>query len=111
MAPRRGGKEATSHFTVDSRFRESTLLQVQIDTGRTHQIRVHMAMIGHPVIGDDVYGNSTSHRLTAAYGVERQFLHAASLAFMSPDGKSMKFEAPLPDDLVAILGRVREDQG
>ena len=108
MAVRRDGRDATTHFTVGERFKESTLLDVQIETGRTHQIRVHMAMTGHPVIGDQVYGNATSQRLATAFDVPRQFLHAASLSFLLPDGKPVTFEAPLADDLVAVLERVRE---
>ncbi len=108
MAVRRDGREATTHLTVRDRFDEASLLDVQIETGRTHQIRVHMAMIGHPVLGDHVYGNGTSQRLTSTYDVGRQFLHAASLTFQLPDGRTATFDAPLPEDLVAVLDRMPE---
>ena len=110
MAVRRDGREATSHFTVRKRYADATLLDVQIDTGRTHQIRVHMAMIGNPVIGDIAYGNSTTHRLAGNYGVKRQFLHAASLSFILPGGEPATIEAPLAGDLTTVLDRIAESQ-
>lgn len=103
MAVVRGGRDALTHFTVRERFSEAILLDVQIDTGRTHQIRVHLAFIGNPVVGDPIYGDRQSTRIAAEIGLERQFLHAAVLGFRLPDGKPMRFTAPLADDLRAAL--------
>lgn len=96
MAVTKNGKEAVTHFKVLNRYTTNkgnyTLLEIKIDTGRTHQIRVHMAEIGHPVIGDSVYSNGKNE-----FGVEGQCLHAKRLEFVHPiTGKEMKLEAPLP---------------
>ena len=96
MAVTKDGKEAVTHFKVLNRYTTNkgsyTLLEIKIDTGRTHQIRVHMAEIGHPVIGDSVYSNGKNE-----FGVEGQCLHAKRLEFVHPiTGKEMKLEAPLP---------------
>jgi len=107
MAARREGKEAVSHFVVGERFPDATWLNVSIETGRTHQIRVHLAMIGHPVLGDRLYANNQSRLVTAAHGIERQMLHAATLTFNLPGGERRSFSAPMPDDLVAVLTRLR----
>ena len=107
MAARRDGKEAVSHFVVNERFPDATLLDVSIETGRTHQIRVHLAMIGHPVLGDLLYANNQSRLLTVRFGIARQMLHARSLTFNLPGGDRKSFSAPLPDDLVGLLDRLR----
>lgn len=96
MAVTKNGKEAITHFKVLNRYTTSkasyTLLEIKIDTGRTHQIRVHMAEIGHPVVGDMVYSNGKNE-----FGVIGQCLHAKKLEFCHPiTGKEMSFEAPLP---------------
>ena len=92
MAVVKNGKEAVTHFKVIKRYGKYTLLEVKIDTGRTHQIRVHMAEIGHPVVGDMVYSNGKND-----FGVEGQMLHAKSLDFKHPiTGKQMHLEAELP---------------
>ena len=81
-----------------------SLLEVEIKTGRTHQIRVHMESIGHPVIGDDMYGTKTSKEVSKSVGLKRQFLHAKLLKFSHPKtNKSIKFESPLADELNNIL--------
>lgn len=103
MAVRRDGRDAVTHFTVRERLKDATVLDLQIETGRTHQIRVHLAMIDHPVIGDSVYGNNLSRRLAEESGLARQFLHASSLAFSLPDGRPVRFTAPLPNDLESVL--------
>ena len=103
MAVVRTGRPAVTHFRVVERFADTTLLEVSIETGRTHQIRVHLAFIGHPVVGDHLYGRS---RLTDPR-VERQFLHASALGFQLPDGEVMRLEAPLPSDLQAVLEELR----
>ncbi|MBX5448444.1 RluA family pseudouridine synthase [Thermogemmatispora sp.] len=95
-------REARTHFRVVRRFSRHTLLSVEPETGRTHQIRVHLKAIGYPVAGDPVYGSS-SHRLP---GLTRQFLHAAQLVLPHPmTGVTLKLEAPLPADLQNVLAR------
>lgn len=103
MAVTKNGKEAITHFKVLNRFTTNkasyTLLEVKIDTGRTHQIRVHMAEIGHPVIGDTVYSNGKNE-----FGVVGQCLHAEKLEFTHPiTEKKMKLEAPLPEYFQNII--------
>ncbi len=110
MAVTKNGKQAITHFHVLARFRTQnasyTLLEIKIDTGRTHQIRVHMAEIGHPVIGDMVYSNGKNE-----FGVEGQCLHAQKLEFKHPiTGKQMKLEAPLPDYLKEILEQLEKNK-
>jgi 23S rRNA pseudouridine1911/1915/1917 synthase len=91
-------REARTHFELERLLPRATLLRVVLDTGRTHQIRVHMAAIGHPVCGDPQYGTA------GAYGLERQFLHAARLAFAHPvTGQAVDVTSPLPGDLSAAL--------
>jgi 23S rRNA pseudouridine1911/1915/1917 synthase len=93
-------REARTHFAVERGLPDSTLLRVVLDTGRTHQIRVHMAAIGHPVAGDRQYGTP------GLYGLERQFLHAARLAFTHPvTGEPIDVSSALPADLVVALER------
>ena len=94
MAVTQNGKEAITHFKVLKRFPESkcTLLEVRIETGRTHQIRVHLAQIGYPIIGDITYSNGKNK-----WGIQGQCLHAKSLEFKHPTtGKKMFLEADLP---------------
>jgi 23S rRNA pseudouridine1911/1915/1917 synthase len=94
-------KAAVTHFEVVELFRDHALLRVRLETGRTHQIRVHLAAIGLPVAGDSVYG-------VAEQGMRRQFLHAARLAFPHPiTGAPVDVESPLPPDLTAALERIR----
>ena len=105
----RNGREAVTDFRTVGIFLQSdmALLEVTIATGRTHQIRVHMKHIGHPVAGDPVYGNP---RRDNALGIPRgrQFLHARYLSFAHPvTGEALSFEAPLPEDFEAILRQVR----
>jgi 23S rRNA pseudouridine1911/1915/1917 synthase len=89
-------REAITHFELVELFPRHALLEVKLDTGRTHQIRVHLAAIGLPVAGDPLYGRP--HEL----GLERQFLHAAQLAFEHPfTGEPLEVESPLPEDLQA----------
>ena len=103
MAVVERGREARTHFRVLERFRAYTLVAVQLETGRTHQIRVHFNALGHPVVGDPVYGRGGD------LGLTRQFLHAHRLGFHRPsDGEWVVFESPLPHDLAAALDRLRE---
>jgi 23S rRNA pseudouridine1911/1915/1917 synthase len=102
MSVQDNGKPAVTHFRVKERFRAHTYISVELDTGRTHQIRVHFAHLGHPVVGDAVYG----HRKTRAV-CPRQFLHAWRLAFLQPtDGTPVTVESPLPADLGEVLARL-----
>lgn len=99
-----GGKDSLSHFRVIERAGGHTFVEVKIDTGRTHQIRVHAQHLGHPVAGDDKYGDKAANQALKAAGLRRLFLHAASLRFslsMSPEPYVLN--APLPDELVAVL--------
>jgi 23S rRNA pseudouridine1911/1915/1917 synthase len=108
MAAVRSGKDAVSHFTVRQRFAKATLLDVQIETGRTHQIRVHLAMIGAPVLGDSLYASARARQVASDLGIKRQFLHASSLAVRLPDGEKHTFTAPLPDDMRDTLAQLEE---
>lgn len=99
MAVSKMGKEAISHFKVLKRFEKYTLLEVKIDTGRTHQIRVHLSEIGYPVIGDEVYSNGKNE-----FGIHGQLLHAKTLDFKHPiTGKEMHLEAELPEEFKNVL--------
>lgn len=102
MAVRKDGKNAVTHFDVIKRYNGYTLLDIKIDTGRTHQIRVHMAEIGYPIVGDYVYSNGKN-----PFGVEGQMLHAKFLEFKHPiTGKEMKLEAPLPEYFEEVLEKL-----
>lgn len=91
-------REARTHFVLDRRLASTTLLRVTLETGRTHQIRVHLAAIGHPVCGDPQYGSA------GVYGLQRQFLHAARLAFPHPvTAAPIDVSSPLPAELAAAL--------
>jgi 23S rRNA pseudouridine1911/1915/1917 synthase len=104
-----GGREAVSNFQTLEKFDEASLVQVGIETGRTHQIRVHMAHLGHSVVGDAVYGRARKNRQPVTAG--RQMLHAAKLGFTHPDtGKRLSFEAPLFDDMRRFLELLRDER-
>ena len=91
-------RPAVTHFEVRERLTRDALLDVRLETGRTHQIRAHMLAIGHPVAGDPQYGTA------GRYGLERQFLHSRRLAFEHPlTGEALEVESPLPEDLSAAL--------
>lgn len=97
------GKEARTHFRVQERFSRHTLLLLELETGRTHQIRVHLKAIGHPIVGDPVYGSGSINRGST---LKRQFLHAYQLKFTHPiTGDVLNLEAPLPEDLQALLNQ------
>ncbi len=121
-----GGRMAISHYEVvrriDSMFGKFTLVRVRIETGRTHQIRVHMASIGHPVVGDTLYGAPAEITIPAkqkrasaggeAIALDRNFLHAAELAFAHPrTGKLLELSAPLPDELEDFLAELEAQAG
>jgi 23S rRNA pseudouridine1911/1915/1917 synthase len=100
-------REAVTLFTVKERFRRATLISVEIKTGRTHQIRVHMAHIGHPILGDIVYGGAKAAKFNDSL-VARQMLHAESLSILHPEtGHPMTFTTPPPSDMVKIIEKFR----
>ena len=103
----RRARHAVTRITRAHHLRGLTLCQVAIHTGRTHQIRVHLSAIGHPVVGDALYGGLRRRvpgDLRALQRLERPFLHAERLAFTHPrDGRRMEFTAPLPEDLTGVL--------
>jgi 23S rRNA pseudouridine1911/1915/1917 synthase len=102
------GREAVTKFEVAEEFAGLTLLDIHPETGRTHQIRVHLSYIDHPVIGDEVYGTKQSQRLARDLGLERQFLHARRLEFTHPvTGKQLKIEDRLAGDLQKCLRVLR----
>jgi len=95
-----GARAARTHFTLERALTETSLLRLRLDTGRTHQIRVHLRAIGHPVCGDPEYGSA------GRLGLERQFLHATRLAFEHPlGGERVEVSSPLPADLRGALER------
>jgi 23S rRNA pseudouridine1911/1915/1917 synthase len=99
-------REARTHFALERALPETALLRVTLETGRTHQIRVHLKAIGHPVAGDPEYGTP------GLLGLERQFLHAARLAFAHPvGGEPLDVASPLPQDLAAVLARLERRAG
>jgi 23S rRNA pseudouridine1911/1915/1917 synthase len=99
-------REARTHFTLERTLAETSLLSLRLETGRTHQIRVHLQAIGHPVCGDPEYGRA------GVLGLERQFLHATRLAFEHPaSGERIEVRSPLPDDLRAALERAEGRHG
>jgi 23S rRNA pseudouridine955/2504/2580 synthase len=108
VAVRAHGKASVSTFKPVQFFGNlATLVEVEIDTGKTHQIRVHAAHAGHPVAGDDKYGNRVFNQLFHDYGLKRMFLHSASMGFTRPGThEPMHASAPLPDELGAVLDRL-----
>jgi len=109
-----GGRTAVTHYRVvrrlDTKFGKFTLLDVKIDTGRTHQIRVHVATMGHPIVGDTLYGAPRQARgKNAVIGLGRNFLHAAELEFQHPrSGEMVALKSDLPEELREFLGKVEE---
>lgn len=117
MAVMVGGKQAVSHYRVITRFRAHTHVRVKLETGRTHQIRVHMSYIHFPLIGDQTYGGrmripagATPELIETLRGFPRQALHARRLELQHPDdGRTMSWEVPLPADMLNLLALLRED--
>lgn len=100
----KGGKRAVTHFFVAERFPDHTFVELKLETGRTHQIRVHMKYIGHPLVGDPVYGGKAGKSL----GMSGQALHAGILGFRHPrTGQQLEFTAPLPEDMQEVLALLR----
>ena len=117
MAVREDGKEAVTHYRLRERFRAHTALECRLETGRTHQIRVHMAHLKHAIVGDPLYGGplrlpkgATDTLAAALRGFKRQALHAETLEFAHPiTGEPVRATAPMPADLLALLAALRED--
>jgi 23S rRNA pseudouridine1911/1915/1917 synthase len=117
MAVRAAGRPAVTHYRVLERFRAHTYLSVKLETGRTHQIRLHLSHIGYPLIGDPVYGKrfglprgATPSLIEALRGFKRQALHAASLGFDHPrGGRRLILQSPVPPDFAQLLEMLRED--
>jgi 23S rRNA pseudouridine1911/1915/1917 synthase len=104
MAIIEGGREAVTDFRVLERLNGATVLELSLRTGRTHQIRVHLASIGHPIIGDTVYGRPDAQ-------LRRPALHAMRLRLVHPeDGTERTFDSPLPPELVAARDRLRSTE-
>ncbi len=100
---RQNSKHAVTHFNVKERFGDYTLIELKLETGRTHQIRVHMQSIGHPVVGDPKYGSAKS-----AFEIDGQALHAETLGFNHPrTNKYVEFHAPIPEDMERIIFKLK----
>lgn len=117
MAVVETGRHATTHYRIAEKFRNHTLLSLKLETGRTHQIRVHMHHIRHPIVGDSIYGGRTrlskgmsEELITALREFKRQALHAFALGFIHPvTGEAVLYKADLPDDMQALVKILRED--
>jgi 23S rRNA pseudouridine1911/1915/1917 synthase len=117
FAVRSDGRQAITHYRIEKRFRQHTLTRVRLETGRTHQIRVHMEHIGYPIVGDPLYAGrkrfpkgATQELREALEKFPRQALHAAKLELTHPKtGKRVTYEAPLPDDMKTLLDMLARD--
>lgn len=117
MAVREDGRDAVTHFRLRERFRAHTLLECRLETGRTHQIRVHMAHLKHPIVGDPLYGGplklpkgATEELIATLRGFKRQALHAETLEFSHPvTGEPVRCTAPVPDDLRELVRALHDD--
>jgi 23S rRNA pseudouridine1911/1915/1917 synthase len=111
------GRDAITHYRVRERFRAHSLIECRLETGRTHQIRVHMAHVKHPLVGDPLYGGglklprgATADLAAMLQGFRRQALHAETLAFVHPaSGETLTTTAPIPADFLALLDALRRD--
>jgi len=114
---REDGKQAITHYRVVQRFRGHTHVRVNLETGRTHQIRVHMAHIQYPLVGDAVYGGRLKFPRGASEALKqglrafnRQALHAGRLGLIHPSsGEAMQWQAPMPDDMLELLRLLKQD--
>ena len=100
------GKPSKTVFSIEKHYEDVTLVRAKPITGRTHQIRVHALHVGHPLVGDDKYGDKELNKSMRSVGIKRLFLHACSLKIPLPDGKSLTVEAPLPEDLSVGLNKL-----
>jgi 23S rRNA pseudouridine1911/1915/1917 synthase len=110
IMPKGRGKSAITHWSMVERLKEAALIECRLETGRTHQIRVHLSSIGHTLIGDPVYGSArTGHReILKRLKFERQALHAATLGFLHPvSGDTLNFHSSIPSDMQALLSELR----
>lgn len=110
VQPEGRGKRAVTHYRVVEPLRESALVECRLETGRTHQVRVHMAHVGHPLLGDPVYAKPKKgfRSILETIGFERQALHAKSLGFIHPvDSSALSFESPIPADMQELLRQLR----
>ncbi len=119
MAVRSDGRVSVTHYRIERRFRGHTLARVELETGRTHQIRVHLGHIGYAIVGDPVYGGrkrlpagASAPVISALAGFRRQALHATRLSFQNPiTGKALIFEVPVPEDFAALLYILAAESG
>ena len=117
MAVNTRGKPAVSHYRIEKKFRAHTLLRVKLESGRTHQIRVHMAHLNYPLVGDPVYGGrlhlpkgADAALITALQGFKRQALHATKLGLVHPvSGETMNWESPMPQDMKRLIAVLEKD--
>jgi 23S rRNA pseudouridine1911/1915/1917 synthase len=117
MAVRENGREAITHYRLLERFREHSHIRVQLETGRTHQIRVHMSHLRHPIVGDPVYAGrqripagASPELIEYLQGFKRQALHAWKLSFVHPGhGEAVSFEAPMPEDMQRLIALLHAD--
>lgn len=117
MAVREDGRDAVTHYRLRERFRAHTALECRLETGRTHQIRVHMAHIRYPIVGDPLYGGplrlpkgASDELIAALRGFKRQALHAETLEFRHPSsGEPVRVSAPVPDDMLNLMAALRAD--
>jgi 23S rRNA pseudouridine1911/1915/1917 synthase len=110
VLPENKGKHAVTHYRTMERFAKTALVECRLETGRTHQVRVHMAHIGHPLIGDGTYSNRQNpYRIGPNQSkFDRQALHAASLGFIHPlSGETLRFDSSLPEDMQLLLSQLR----
>ena len=106
---REDGKHAITHYDTLEAHRQASLLEVKLQTGRTHQIRVHFSALHHPLCGDPMYGSDP--KLSERLGLNRQWLHAVELGFPHPDGSWRTVQSPYPQDLQQSLDRLRDANG
>ena len=116
MAVVRGGRSALTLYRVRRAYQRFTLLDIDLKTGRTHQIRVHLAWLKHPVVGDETYGGGRDNTIQNAKlrahirNLGRHFLHAEKLAFTHPDtGERVQFHSPLPPELSSLLSEIESE--
>jgi len=104
---REDGQSSHTVFALQNRWKEFSLLEAQLKTGRTHQIRVHLSHLGFPIAGDNKYGDFARNKVLAKQGLKRMFLHAYSIAFAHPlTGEPMRLVAPLPKELESFMAKL-----